>query len=416
LSYYTGVISRAPNSPSRGPRAAARRRWSCIAAPAVAAALVCAPAVSAQDASLVTFPGGVVWQAALPAPPAFAPAFDPARVFVLLRDGSVTAIDHQTGAPVWTQPQASTVPPAAGAGIVAGADGPRVWARDAASGSVRWLQTLEHPVVTQPLIAGDAVFVPTEAGVVACLQVADGAVRWRQPLGTRPTAAPDADGQRVFTGLLDGRVVALDLRTGAPGWTRALRGKILTVSVVDDRVLAGSNDNFAYLLATKDGDQQWKWRTGGDVIGAAVADARRLYYVSLSNTLLAHNRRNGHLAWKRGLPSRPAGGPVWIGDRVVVAGVAPELRAFKVEDGSPSGTVGVPGRILHRPYLAEASGEVPARLVLVTGGGQVLAIGQTVEPPLVPMEEPFGRRLAPETLGGPGQLQTPARRRGGLAS
>jgi hypothetical protein len=34
----------------------------------------------------------------------------------------------------------------------------------------------------------------------------------------------------------------------------------------------------------------------------------------------------------------------------------------------------------------------------VTGGGQVQAIGQTVEPPLVPLERLPGNRLIPESL------------------
>ncbi len=418
MSYYTGVISRATNSPSRGRRPASRppcRRLAALLA--LGLALAAAVPAAAQEASLVTFPGGVVWQTQLPAAPAFPPAFDATRAFIALKDGTLAAVGLDTGVVTWSLAQAASVPPAAGGGLVAGADGATVWVRDAATGAPRWQRTLDHPAVTQVLVTAEAVVVATEGGIVVSLLAADGAERWRQPLGTRPTAVPVSDDRLVFAGLLDGRVVALDARAGTPAWTRALRGKILTLSLFDDRLLAGSNDNFAYILAAKDGDQKWKWRTGGDVIGTAIADARRLYYVSLSNTLLAHNRRNGHLAWKRGLPSRPAGGPVWIGDRVVVAGVAPELRAFKVEDGSPSGTVGVPGRILHRPHLAEAAGDVPARLVIVTGGGHVLALGQTVEPPLVPMEEPFGRKLAPETLGGPaqrpGQGQAPARRRDG---
>jgi hypothetical protein len=203
----------------------------------------------------------------------------------------------------------------------------------------------------------------------------------------------------VGLGFADGRVSLFAGESGAVLWTRTVGGPVLALTVSETRVIAGSSNNMVYVLdAKKNGKQRWKWRTGGDPVGDTAFDGKRLYYLAYDNSLRAHNVRNGHLAWTRILQSRPVGGPVVIGDRVVVAGVTPQLRAFRMKDGSPDGVVGVPGRLINRPQLIAAHGDLPAMLVVVTGGGLVQAIGQTVEPPLVPLERLPGNRLIPETL------------------
>jgi hypothetical protein len=58
----------------------------------------------------------------------------------------------------------------------------------------------------------------------------------------------------------------------------------------------------------------------------------------------------------------------------------------------------VPGRALHGPFFAPESASAPARLVFLTAGGHLLAIGQTVEPMLVPLDVLPGKKLPPEVL------------------
>ena len=71
-----------------------------------------------------------------------------------------------------------------------------------------------------------------------------------------------------------------------------------------------------------DGRVDWRWRTGGDVIGMPVADERYVYFVSLDNVLRALNMVSGGQQWMRPLPMRPTWGPVKAGATIVVAGQA----------------------------------------------------------------------------------------------
>ncbi len=347
---------------------------------------------------LVVFPGGIVWQTLLVAPPVYLPAFDPSRVYIPLRDDTLVAVALETGAVAWTQPQASTVDLAATGTLVLGAAGTAVWARDGATGENRWQQDAGAEVVRLAPGNDGTVLLLSITGDLICLSQADGSLLWRHALQGTSAAPIVHDDTRVFAGLADGRVIALDGKTGQPRWTRTVGGTVLTLSTADNRVFAGAADNFFYVFDAKKGGLKWQWRTGGDLVGAATVDKDRIYYASLDNALRAHNRRNGHLSWKQGLVSRPTSGPAWIGDRVVVAGIEHELRAYAAKDGGAAGIVGLPGRALHRPFVAGPFGDQPGRLVVVTGAGHVLAVGETVEPPLVPLRGLPGIPLKPETV------------------
>jgi hypothetical protein len=154
------------------------------------------------------------------------------------------------------------------------------------------------------------------------------------------------------------------------------------MTAIGDRVFTGSTDNFLYALSTRDGGVAWRWRTGGDVVGHAVADAKRVYFTSLDAMVRAVDRHHGDLRWQRPLTTRPAGDPVLAGTEVIVAGVAPELRAFRVSDGGVTATAPVPGRPMHGPFLAPESASAPPRLIVLIAGGHLNALGQTVEPML----------------------------------
>lgn len=373
--------------------AAAASASPAAGAPPGADALPQSPPASAKDVepdptldtSLVMFPGGIIWQTRLPAPPAFTPAFDGDCAYVILEDGTLVALSVITGAVVWSVPESATQPPGAGHGTVAGVGEDAVWARDATSGAQLWRAGLDRRPALPPLVTRSGIVVAAVDGTLACFRTADGAQTWRLDLGGTPTVlAPGVDGI-LLAGVADGRVVAVSADRGSQAWTRSLRGRVLTITAVDRRVYVGSDDNFLYVLDAKKGGQEWKWRTGGDPTGAVAVTDKRLSYASLDSMLRTHNRGNGHLVWKRGIPSRPVGGPVILHDRLVEADVAFDLRAYRLTDGSPVGSYSVGDRIMHPPRLAPEVPGVPARLILMTAGGEFTALGRGVDGAIVPM-------------------------------
>ena len=351
------------------------------------------PEACAQE---IAFPGGVIWQLTIDPPPAQLPAFDEHNAYLVLRDGKVCAVEHATGGTRWTSSASSTVRPASSGRHLVGADGAMAWAMEAASGREVWRRNLGASAAATPAVTPAGAVFLTVAGDLVLLAWADGREVWRARM-PGPVSAPLAAGlDRVWAGLDDGRVLAVRLADGTIAWAKSLRARILGMTLIDDRLFVGASDNFLYALTAKDGGLGWRWRTGGDVVGDAVADGRRVYFTSLDAMLRAVDRRHGDLRWQRPLTTRAVGAPMLAGTQLVLAGVSPELRAFRTSDGGMTASAPLPGRPLHGPFFAPEAASAAARLIVLTAGGHLLAIGQTVEPMLVPLDMTSWKTLPPE--------------------
>jgi len=363
-----------------------------------------------------------IWKIALDVIPVGRPAFDGTSVYVGLRDGRLTAVSQATGAVRWSINPGVTAPPAAVDGLVLAVKEATLIALDSADGRVRWQQALDAPSVLAPTVGPNWIAVITTKPELLLLHPPDGSLLWRQTLAVPVRALATGDADRIFIGLTSGQVMALSTKNGATQWTRNVGGEPLVLTLDKDRVFVGTSDDFLHALVAQSGKQKWRWRTGGDVGGAVVADNKRVYFASLDNSLVALGRGGGDLKWEQRLPSRPVGGPALIGDTLILVTVAGELKTFAIDLGTLMETVALAGRPLHRPYIVPWSGQVPPRAIVLTAGGQLLAMGPVVEPPLerfdptsggiarqsetivpiepplVPMLYPPGRLLLPEVL------------------
>jgi outer membrane protein assembly factor BamB len=366
---------------------------------AVSSAVACASGGRKPLAPpVVMFPGGVIWQLAFESPPAHVPAFDADRVYVALRDGTLAAVEHASGRVVWSEARPATVPPVAAGHLLVGAEDDRAWAVDAGTGREIWQHQLAAKAALGPVASAGGALYLTDGGEAILLALEDGRERWKLPVGRQPRSL-SASGGSAWMGFEDGRVLAVDVTGGRISWTRKLPSAALVITPLGDRLFVGSANQFLYALKAKSGGVKWRWRTGGSIAGPAAADSKRVYFVSRDATLRALDRRHGDLRWQRPLSSRAVGGPLLAGDILIVAGVSPELRGFRTGDGGAAGVVTIPGWAVHGPVLAAPTGTVPGRVLQLTAGGQLLAIGQTVEPPIVPLDVLPGRRLGPEVLG-----------------
>jgi outer membrane protein assembly factor BamB len=340
-----------------------------------------------------------IWNIALDGIPVGRPAFDRTSVYVGLRDGRLAAVSLTTGGVLWSTNQGVTAPPAALEGLVLAVKGATLIGLDSANGDVRWQQALGAPSVLAPTVGPNWIAVITTKPELLLLQPTDGRLLWRQALAAPARALPTGDTDRIFIGLTNGQAMALSASNGAAQWTRKVGGEPLVLTLNRDRVFVGTSDDFLCALVTGSGKQKWRWRTGGDVGGAVAADDTRVYFASLDNSLVALGRAGGDLKWEQRLPSRPVGGPVLIGDTLILATVAKELKTFAIDRGTLTETVRLPGRPLHQPHLVPWTGPVPPRAIVLTAGGQLLAMGPVVEPPVGPLDPmPGNVMLLPEAL------------------
>jgi outer membrane protein assembly factor BamB len=152
--------------------------------------------------------GGVGWRANLRSGRVHPPVVGDERLYVAGYDGSVTALDRETGRERWRRQTAGVLD----SGVAF--DGERVYvgqgdltALDAGDGRERWSVSVSGGVRCLPAVAGETVYVGTTEGAVVAVDAAGGGLlssrtRWSLDVGS--TAGP-------WLAATDGRVYATAL-------------------------------------------------------------------------------------------------------------------------------------------------------------------------------------------------------------
>jgi outer membrane protein assembly factor BamB len=312
-----------------------------------------------QDAqSPPFFPAEVVWSVPLSGTLSAPPAFTPIRGYVPLDNARLDAYDLAASKQVWTLDVATTTRPAVGDGLVFVAGPEALVGLRETDGSIAWRQPLTERLSVAAVWDHGWLITVSESGMVGARRAADGMLVWEQGLDSPASAPPALAADRVYVATVDERVVALQVKTGVPVWSTSLGGIPHAIVARDDRVYVGAADNFLYCLRAGQGQVDWRWRTGGDLVGLPHVDDRRVYFTSLDNILRGLDRRSGGQRWLRPLPLRPNTGPVRAADAIIVSGLSPTLRAYAVADGAPRGEMEAPGDLAAPPHLVERDGLV----------------------------------------------------------
>ncbi|MCY4598544.1 MAG: PQQ-binding-like beta-propeller repeat protein [Acidobacteria bacterium] len=355
------------------------------------------PAGMVEPAPAALFPLQVGWTTELGAPPATRPGYDSAHAYVPLRDGTLSAVRLRDGEVTWNIDQASTFPPATGGGTVVVADGANLVALEGATGQQIWSRDLPSPV-SAPLLRGAGwLIAPLDGGQLLALESTDGREIWRRPLGGPLRTQPAFGGNRLFVPIDDGRLAALDVTTGALLWEQPLSGNPREVLPLD-AVFVGTTGNYLYRISPSSGRIDWRWRTGGDVIGAPIVDEERVYFASLDNMVWALDRNSGVQRWREVLPRRPRAVPGLVGELLLVSSVSEQLPSFKRETGEPGNAVAAPGELGAPPYVAPSLAAAGLRMVFLVADGRLVGMRRPAPPPAWSLVEPLPP-LQPVTYG-----------------
>jgi outer membrane protein assembly factor BamB len=354
----------------------------------VLALTILASATSAADRDEPTlFPVETRWTLALHGAATAPPAFDGVHAYFPIDGSRTVAYDLSTGARLWIAPVGTDVEPAAGDDLVFLVTPRSVVALNAANGSVAWELPMPDALVARPVWDTGWLVLSTADGSILAYRASDGHLIWRHDVGSPAHAPPALAGRRIYVPAEDGRIVTLALEDGHLLWERRLGGAAGEILALDDRLYAGSKDNYLYCLDTKDGAEHWRWRTGGDVIGMPVVDERAVYFVSLDNVLRSLSRRSGVQFWKAALPMRPTAGPIKARDSLLVTGLTDTLRAYHMRDGKPAGEITLPGELIGQPYVLDRSQPTGPLIVAaaqeIAAGETVTAVAHTVEPKIL---------------------------------
>jgi outer membrane protein assembly factor BamB/tetratricopeptide (TPR) repeat protein len=301
--------------------------------------------------------GAVAWQVTLPA--ALDSSLTVAEGTLYLGDaaGKLHAFDATTGQPRWPQPvdlagwriyrQAAV---AQGRVIVGPSDKAAIPAADKAvlaldvgSGRELWRRPLAVRQVSDPLVAGDTIYVATSDGYAAALALADAAVRWRSLIAGVCLAAPAWTGELVVYGGDKGVLTALRAADGQPAWSftadaggqwgvqfpypAAVADGVLYVTCWNGRCYALAADTAALLWAF--GPTKRPPMTPPLVAGDAV------YFCAHDRYVYCLERGTGRQRWRTQLERRSQTTPLLIEGRLYVASQNHQVYALDPATGAP---------------------------------------------------------------------------------
>ena len=325
--------------------------WAMLALLLVSCASTDRPRPTALESFVARMDVRVVWQAKLGAigfPMAVRVVGDTA--YLADSNGTVVAVNAQTGADVWRTPLDTPL----SAGV--GSDG-RYTAVVSSSndlvvleqGKVLWRQRLAALTQTAPLVAGARVFVLTSDRSVIAFDAASGRKLWQQQrsgdaLVLGQSGLLTAVGDTLVVGF-SGRVVGMNPGNGASRWeapvansrgtneVERLADVVSGFSRFDDQLCVRS---FQYAVSCFDGRV-------GNVIWTKVAngstgvagDATGIFGVESDGRIRAYERADGSKRWESdSLRYHTLSAPMVVGKALVVGDESGNVHLFSTVDGT----------------------------------------------------------------------------------
>ncbi len=342
------------------------------------------------------------WVATFDSLPAAPPGFDATTAYVPLKGDEergagqqLVAVDLDRGTIRWQLDVATPFTPATGEGLVFTVTGEQIEARDGASGATRWQAPLPGGAAAPLYWDTGWLLASTTAGDLAAFRASDGTLVWRRQLGAPLVSVPGPALDRLFLPLADNRLVALSLATGETIWERKLAAPIAALLALEDQVVFGTTDKQIMSIDLSRGRERWTWTLGGDMAGRPAADERHIYVASRDNNLRALDRKSGNLKWRATLASRPAGGPLRLGDALLMPLVSNQIVGFDPVTGKPNVTAAAAGEIGLQPYVRRDVRRTLPQLVTVSREGQLQGFGRRFEPVPQPIAELPGAPAVP---------------------
>ena len=208
---------------------------------------------------------------------------------------------------------------------------------------VVWQKQLPAAVKAGPVVAGDALMVARNDGVVAALDKRDGAERWTFTAGAEVLGTPAWSAGTLVFGSGDGKVYALD-SGGKPRWTFDVGLPIYGWPLIaGGTVYVGDNGGRMYALGLADGALKWKFDRADFSIECRPAIWKDMVvFGAWDGYLYALHQADGTLRWKSFGPKSSEGGaaryyapadcgPLPLGDTLFVCDRGYQLGTYAAD-------------------------------------------------------------------------------------
>ena len=318
----------------------------------------------------------------------FALANRDGQVFACSNDGTVSAVDAESGAIAWSVNVGIKLTAGVGLGdnmvFVGGGEGEVVALRQD-TGEQIWRKQLASEILAAPAGADGVVVVRSSDGRFIGLNEADGEQLWQHsvtiPALSLRGESPVLIGEGVaVAGLDNGRMLVLSLEEGLPVFEKTVappRGRTELERMVDLDATPKVADNVLYLAAYQGNVTAVSLDGGGTIWSREISshtgmdtDASTLYISDDEGNVWGLDRDSGGTMWKQpDLKGRRLSAPVVVGDTIAVSDFEGYVHWLETSSGNIVGRSRVG---------SSAPGAAPVtdgtRVFLLSRGGELAAI------------------------------------------
>ena len=209
-----------------------------------------------------------------------------------------------TGALKWVAPfQADQAiwgsPVSDGSNVYFGTLGRKVYAVNAQTGKLTWVQTVEGAILGSPVLGPDnTLFVGTYGGVMVSLNTRNGNIMHQEKASSWIWSGPAQDGTNVYVGDANGMFYAFPITDTGQAWTQQFNGAIVgSPLVIDSTIVVGTDSGNVYFMDNTGQNVRPVMVSGKIYASPVVAGTLILVAPTDGNNLLVALDQNGVTKW-----------------------------------------------------------------------------------------------------------------------
>jgi outer membrane protein assembly factor BamB len=308
------------------------------------------------------------------------------RVFVGDFEGTMYAIDANTGKEIWSQKTKDGFVTSAGVQedkVIIGDFNGQVYCFDAKSGQQLWSREIDQQVASGPSFFDGHALITSESGSMLAMSLTDGESKWTFATGDQLRSSAAVWNSYAILGGCDGRLHKIDLSLGsAQGDGFPLDAPTLaTASIIGNLAIVPTQPGLVLAVDLATDKVLWRFadqslsndiRSSPAALGTVEDGAARgLAVVTTRNRrVIGLDLKDGTVLWNATLRKRSDGSPVICDGRAWVGAADGMVVAIDLKTGDETWSYQLAGQILASPAIAND------KLIVATEKGSVVCFGK----------------------------------------
>lgn len=227
------------------------------------------------------------------------PTIQDDRLYLGCSEGVVYAIDRTSGDEVWRYQTGQTItnaPCLLDETLIAASQDGRIHAVALSSGNGETITEVDGRIHAAPVADNGRVYIASDQGEIQAVDTETADIRWTRTLDGSVSGTPTLRGDELYVGTSSGTVAALDITSGDSTWTTTVTGGIQTgLATAADVLLVGTDRGEIVAFDSDERDELWRFNAGTPISTPLTVAGDLLYFGTENGSVYAITSEAGLL-------------------------------------------------------------------------------------------------------------------------